>query len=443
MFKRITLLIFVVFNLNIYSQVVIKDEIVLDEVDNTEAETLQTPFYGNISIRFVAPGQKMRAYFMVDGQTKFLNEINGTTYNCICGNPLWPLTANWTFYGIPAFSDVELQVLQCRQVAPPPPPNGTCDWVELPVDFQVDPQNQNRRKIYVDVNYPNTPPDWRYSGYITFKETTPPVCSYAPACSTGYTVTMPDTLSVNKPSTFTIEDECEPYIAANNMLVWPVSFFSGVRAGKKFSNIMELSSNDEIEVCFDLQTQKWKFNLLVDNATLNYVKDICLTNILDQFNAQPIYNLSSIDNVDASECNKLLSSIESHKIYPPPIYDEYAFIEIWLVHETEHQKDWEKIVGKYINNYFNIPQKINYKCEDFDSLQQAKQEILKKIQTLFAYDFLNPYLEDWMKSEFLSGNDEETKIKKGRRERAVHIRPAVLRIIEIYKEKIREKCKTK
>lgn len=48
MLKKITLFLFMVFNLNIFSQVVIKDEIVLDEDDSPDAETLTMPFYGKI-----------------------------------------------------------------------------------------------------------------------------------------------------------------------------------------------------------------------------------------------------------------------------------------------------------------------------------------------------------------------------------------------------------
>jgi hypothetical protein len=312
-------------------------------------ETLQTPFYGNVSIRFVAPGLKMRAYFTVDGQTKFLNEINGKTNECSCGYPNWNLgTVNWVFNEIPAISDVELQVLQCQQVAPQPPPNGTCDWIELAVDLVEYPPIENRWKILIDVNYPTAPPSWRYSGFITFTATTPPACCpltdgpCAPVCDQPFD--PPDTNIYREP---------DPNICNETM-----DLASGAFKGLYW----ELREGEEIIVtpCQDPMTGEIKFKFATNFTTeldLPYNLELCPDRIahlnltrIDNEQEFSDYLSDSISTEDPQESCTLRQLILRHQGYDEDGNQTGTEIMssggIWLTahtlaHEEEHKCDYK------------------------------------------------------------------------------------------------------
>lgn len=353
MYKRIVLLIFVVLNLNIYSQVVIKDEVNLYEIGGTDIATLQTPFYGDVFIHFIAPGQKMRAYFTVDGQTKFLNEIIGYTYDCTCGFPLWPLEVSWTFNNVPASRDVELQVLQCQQVSPYPPPNGTCDWIELTVDFLPFPPINNRWKILVDVNYPNLPPDWRYSGWIQFTATTPPGCDNAPDCSQflpSYPHIELDLVGYSSDYWAGVDGCDRRYDPDRNAWSAP--------ATKNHLNIFEFE-----DVCYNRQTQQWQFKTNNNNIVfMKFIQQVCSFNwILDDFSQLP-------PNYSCDDLMKDLDAMINRSRYM------YLFKDILIWHERQHEYEMENALVKKRNSFIQEMDYDlrNYNCINFPTLQIAK-----------------------------------------------------------------------
>lgn len=296
-----------------------------------------------------------------------------------------------------------------------------------------------------DLKYYSYLGNWQLATTLEFIPTQPPGCDYADICTTGFTTVMPDTLTVKQDFSFTTEDECLSYSNLLGEPVIPLAAFSGVKKAKKSSNIFNLTPKEDIEVCYDLQTLKWKFKLLVENTTLNYVKDICLDNIQNPpISATPIYNLSGICNLSSTECIKLKKSLKAHKTYPftSDLYGGYVFTEILLTHETEHQKDWKGYIRKYVNHYYNIPEKVIYRCQDFTNKQQAKQKILDHIQDLFAADFWNPYKSDWMINEYLWPKDLATAKKKRETEENLHNRESIKLIIQKYENKINKLCES-
>jgi hypothetical protein len=427
MLKRITLFLFVVVNLNNYCQVVILDEIflfdstkLLESPDN--AVTVTSPFYGRIYFRRDCMNNwtsTVKGEVVAGGESKLYGN-----YNCDCEGGSSCLgcigSTVLNFYNKPMGTEVTVNVQYCYNH----------QWVEVPLQFE---DGGNNRYNLSGMN-PISGTQWEYMGYVKFIATTPPNCAYASTCSTGYIETMPDTLSVKKPLEFTYGDECAENPNA-------LGVFMGAQRFEEAGNISDLTPEEDIEVCFDLQSQEWKFNLLVENVTLNYVKDICLDRIIDPpISATPLYNLESICQLPSSECNKLKNSIEAHKTYPlgSGIYDGYAFIQVLLTHETEHQRDWEKYVRKHIYKYYNIPDKIDFKCENFNSMQQAREEILKEIKDLYVADFWNPYKTDYLNGEYLIKGMEEMKLK---REGEVHRRKSIKEMIKIYEDEITKFCK--
>jgi hypothetical protein len=346
------------------AQVVIKDEIILNETESPDEETLPMPFYGNAFIRFITPGQKMRAYFTVDDQTKFLNEINGTTYNCGCGLPLWSMDVQWTVSDVPATSDVSLQVLQCQQVSPSPPPNGTCDWVELPVQFTEDSQTEDKWNISVNVNYPNTPPDWRSSGYILFTETTPPGCY---ACSENRDESceecidplnlLPEINLVNAGNGFDSIDVCEN---------------DSVGAGFNVPGNGLVNYNFEMNACFNTQLQRWWFNIVGDTIHFRYILDFCNQNI-EEMGGTLIEDYQNFPSEYG--CENILRDLNNHYSNPVEISNGgYVLKSILEAHESQHLADFDTALNAEKEVLLQQLKDEEIKlCEDFGSVEDARQ----------------------------------------------------------------------
>lgn len=272
--------------------------------------------------------------------------------------------------------------------------------------------------------------DYKKIGYVVFTAQTPPGCPNASQnCNQGFTEEMPDIIFEQKDPSFTYKDECSN--------VKTLAFFSpGIRSSES-SNLYNFT-NDNIDVCFNLQTQEWNFEILQD-IELNFVRGICTDNIQNEFNAQIIYSLSEITQLN---CSKLRSSIISHKTYPfgSGIYDGYVFSEIVDSHELQHQYDWQDYVNNHLNNYHNIPNKISNSCQDFANDNEAKEQIIGAIKELFLKDFWNPYKEEYLLKQYLFPTDEKTKGKHKRLEQQLHERPNVKEIIKRYEDEIKKHC---
>lgn len=424
-----------------FAQVVIKDEIVLVETEaEIDAATLTMPFYGRVYSQIPCQWNHwtsgaIKITRMAGGQTK----LDGCSPSFVCGSG-WCACSVGTrahnFYNVPQGAEIFVEIQRCFN--PPPNPPNEYDWYDVPLQFTF--VGNNRYDLYGQDLYDQS---WDYIGYFRFYPTTPPGCNYANECSTGYTVTMPDTLSVKQPFSFTSEDECSTYIDYQGNPVIPLAKFNGIlNSARKASNILNLNSENHINVCFDSHTQELKFELLIDNTTLNYAKDICLDNITDSINATPIFALSDICQVSVTECTKLKNSLEAHKSYPfgSGIYNGYVFTEILLTHETEHQKDWEGYIRQHIHKYFNIPNKISYSCDNFTSIQQAKEKILGDIKQYFVDDFWNPYREAWLRGQYRAPLNEAMQRQL---EIDLHKRESVKLIIQKYEDEIDKLCKGK
>ena len=290
-------LIFLLSSLTI-AQVKIKEEIILAIPNNISSNVITTPFYADVFIHFDAPGQKMRAILTVGDRVKLLNEVTGQTYDCSCGFPLWHLLAEWTEQDIPALTPVSLEVLQCQQVDPDPPPNGTCDWVTMPVELTPHPEIQNRYDIAIDINFPNTPPIWESGGHIAFIEQVPPDCPNAEGnYCTGLLPDYPNVLiqQVEYSSQYRRYDDCIEAV------VWAYT----VPAEKNY--VVDFNVSD---VCFNQQTQTWQFR--IDNNNFLFVRNILQicnkSQILEDFSQLP-------PGYSCEELMKDLDAMENREIY--------------------------------------------------------------------------------------------------------------------------------
>lgn len=416
-------------------------EIILDEtiIDERDAIILSMPFYGRVYSQI--PCQPSH---WTSGAIKIERRAGEQIYKDGCRPPFECGSGSCGCIGTRAHSFLEIaqgeeifiQIDRCY--APPPIPPGVYEWYEVPLQFSD--VGNNRYDLYGE-DIADGSID--YVGYIKFFPTPPPGCKFAEECDLGFEEEMPDTITIKKPFSFTRHLMCQTRVNPQGVLKIPLGQFSPVLDGSKTSNIFNWSPVDDINVCFDLQTHEFKFNFNVEKIELYYMKELCIDNIQNPpVNATIVPDIDALNNIPASECSKLLASLKAHESYPftDGLYDGYFFEEITMVHETEHQRDWELIVGDHIPEYFNIPQKINYSCEDFNSISEAKGQILKDVRNLYGNDYWNPHRIDWFIKLYNYPDDEPTKELKRKYEIAVHNREAVREKIKEYKEAINDKC---
>jgi hypothetical protein len=280
-------------------------------------------------------------------------------------------TVNWVFNEIPAISDVELRVLQCQQVAPQPPPNGTCDWIELAVDLVEYPPIENRWKILVDVNYPTAPPSWRYSGFITFTATTPPACCpltdgpCAPLCEQPFE--PPDTNIYRIPDASRCND----------------TTVKDIPAGVFTPHYWGLGDGEEVIAtpCQDPMTGNIKFKFATNQRTsidLPYNLELCPDRIaylnLTRIDSEEEFDIYLEDSIDTKEkaCT-LRQWILNHKGFDKgkqtggEIHSQNG---IWitastLAHEYEHERDYEKALREKINIFYKYYDNYSIECSTY------------------------------------------------------------------------------
>ncbi len=418
MYKQFLFLLIIIFNINMFAQVVIKDEITLYETESPDEETLTMPFYGkitgNVNSGAIINNRIRKVMIEADGQI--------VVRQCICGAGCPFIQSSWIINGVPASTPVTVTVYSHCE-------NGQFIGAETRLtdlgdnEFNIEAYNPNFQQ-------------WFNATTLKFTATTPPDCpNAADDCPSGFTEEMPELILEHQPPSFTSDEECEDN---PNRL----AFFSpGLRASES-TNLFKNISTSDIEVCFDEQTQEWKFEL-TENITLNYIKTICADNITNPqtWNATLVYNIEQIQNMQTSECAKLLASIEAHKTYfGSGIQDGFVFTEILDSHETQHQNDWQSYINKYKNSYYNIPLEISNDCIDFIDDEDAKTQMLSSIKNLFFSEFWNPYKESFLLDEYLSPDDDATKEKHKQLEIKLHDRETVQKIIKAYEDAINNKC---
>jgi hypothetical protein len=108
MFKKLTLLILMVFSLNHYAQVIIKDEIILRENDNPDAEFFVMPFYGRISGE-VYTGAIINGFFQgvrIEAGDQF------RLIECPCGTGCVYIYPGWSINDVPEATVITIRVYE-------------------------------------------------------------------------------------------------------------------------------------------------------------------------------------------------------------------------------------------------------------------------------------------------------------------------------------------
>lgn len=396
------------------AQIKIEEEVILDSQLGIEAVPFTMPFYGKVSgcVNWGA----MWWGTLKDVVITAGNQTVTRGFGCSAGYTI----CEWAIQGVPLGTIVNITVY------------GSCDnngnLIEAQTQLIYTGTNQ------YTINYLDQWGNFSFATTISFIEQTPPLCDFA--CSEQLDTQMPIAYNMHVDESLLGYDPCDYSNEPNEIRVGCFGMINGDRG----SDINELTVND-LNVCFDEQTQKWEFDILTAIINLRLVNLFCRDNIENRLNADIIYGIQEIGDVN---CYKLKKAIEGHKIYPPEnIQNGIVFAEIIYAHENLHESEWNKYKVKYYNNYLNIPNKIkSYRCSEFTTLGAAKSQILSDIKDLFMHDFWNKIYKDYHNNQFLYSvpNDteenrrENERIKENRRKLEInhHKRSEVAEVIFNY-----------
>ena len=390
-----------------YAQIEIREEVILNPSpppaqSEGSSTALTMPFYGKVK-EVITCGSyvqsRTRYSLIVDGQ----NYPFGPCQNWTCGG--YPLNC-YCVAGNPQkeVSDVSQGTLIQTIFEKCISDNGKdYYWQTLEYEFQY--VSETSYRIIVTKLEGGTAD----IGSITFTPTTPPPPPDCPNannnyCSSTFTEDMPPLTIIERNKDFTVRDECLDPDPFDNEI--RVGFFAPAFAPSEASNIKDLTTQD-IVVCYDLETQSWKFKLIINETELNVVIDICEDAILN-LPADIVNNIDEIDGLPTSECFNLISSIRGHGRYPYEIpTNGYVFKEVILAHEESHKNKWEEFITKYLSEYENIFKDISFDCNSYLNSQDASEKGLKYLKEKFYISFLNTANFDHRWSTGLDQNNKD------------------------------------
>jgi hypothetical protein len=434
--KRIVLLIiFMVLNLSTYSQVIIKDEIVLDGkgLEENSGAPIPMPFYGIVK-------EFVKCTLFVASQAQVDLIIDGTHYPfSYCLGASCPNLGCWC-NGIGEWSDehilpmgrpVDSEIRKCY---------GGPDWVPLAYYFeQTTPPPGITQQYYIFAKEPEG--EYKNIGTMQFIELTPPGnCPNAGGnyCDSSSWVQVPDVELVPYPNSNIISTYCSKH---SNTL----AAFSPATDHPSNINTGELTESNVI-ACYNQILQTWQFNLDQD-VNIYYQIGICSTNVASK-------NITYIDSefdindtkIPHEKCYIALRSFEGHKEYKwDPInniygleipYGGFMITDVILEHENQHKLSYEEFMNNYL---FWWETKINtYRaiCSTYTDIFEASKGGFSNY--LLAYSFMTQFDSEWRK---FTGREPVDKLRQGRDEKRTNDKKEVQDLIDKYIKKLKDHCK--
>jgi len=390
MHKRITLFLFMVLNLNIYSQVVIKDEIVLDEVMQDAVNSgVETPEYGQVRVWYVVnPGW---LFVNVTLQVGANSEMIRGPWNCPCNsqNPCYSIGEyEYRYYNnIPAGSTVSIQVSKCV--------NGT--WTSVPVTYDSWIQHPTYYQLNYTVNYGgvnkessrNGDNELLYENMIRVYPQEPP--SNCPQANGNYCEneepSIPRIILDGIPSNYdpnlTNSNPCQD----PNYPYW-ISYF--IPAEK---NISDFTIE---EYCFNLQRQTWQFRM--NNSEIIKIKNIidyCPNHLPPDTYFKEIFD----DLPHWYKCSKI-STYEAKQMKEYGHYPQYILKPIVREHEMRHYAQADSIIrSSDMKDYFQdlYEDNVDYECEEFANNYNDALRVRNEIYSNVVYEFQKEFAKRWNK----------------------------------------------
>jgi len=160
----------------------------------------------------------------------------------------------------------------------------------------------------------------------------------------------------------------------------------------------------DIQACFDRNVDKWRFS--IPNIKINVFLDICKCNLL---NYKIIENVSMLSSNEA--CDALIDYVSAdYYSYPITLPDGASILApILLAHEQQHKKDYESILKSGLPELENGLKKIQFKCEEAISLNDAIQKA-KVFTGDVISDFISKAIDENNKTSNDPNNEQKTQL---------------------------------
>lgn len=374
MLKYFILLLYFILSVNLLAQVVIKDEIVLDEI-NAEDSGLNMPFYGKVK-EFIKCD-----YFMIS-QAQADLIIDGTNYSfpfcqgapcpnlgCYCnGTGIWS-----DEHIVPMGKPVDTEIRKCY---------GGPDWVILNHYFVETTPPPGVTKQYII--YAKEPEgEYKNIGAINFTEIPDP-----PGCDNAQNNYCNST-TFHTPNVYMILEEdgyADPLFPCKVGVVGRLVGAYIPEHSQRLTN-RHLFNENSLDACFNKDTQKWQFNFFSpSDFEIHLMLDYCEENMAQYFVLEDINDVGEIfDCYFAEICfNKHRYQRDwSGVLYPGC----YLIKEVVTLHEqlhfTQRINDLIELKEKY-NMNIELWEQNNSACSSFLNPAEAKQKALKYVKNQFT-----------------------------------------------------------
>jgi hypothetical protein len=310
----------------------ISEEVILDSPEEIDAENFIMPFYGKVT------GCVNWGNMWWGSLKKVIIQAAGQTVErgFECGTAGWT-DCDWTLQGVPQDVQVDVTVY------------GSCvNGVLIEAQTQIIPTGTNK----YDIQYLKTNGYWSRATNLEFVPTTPPECGNTTTCSTISNI--PDINLIQHANGFEGIDIClDPSL---------MSGFVPIPYG------MNYIQPYQINVCFNLQTQKWEFSFdNLNTINFNIIIDICPNNIINQ-------NAILIDDYQNFPpeygCANIIEGIKKHYDYPMHNSGSYVLQSILLAHENQHKLHFQGVLEEIKDDSF-IELLEDKNCGDFINESEA------------------------------------------------------------------------
>jgi len=375
-----------------FAQVIIKDEIVLDEIiPDAVSSGVETPEYGQVRVWYVV--NHSEPFVEVTLQVGGNSEMIWGPWNCPCTSQnLCAYVGDYVYRyynNIPAGSTVSIQAARCVDG----------EWVAIPVTYGGWVQQFNYYKLNYTVNYGgevgeqfgNAENLLDVENEIRVYPQTPPGCANANNyCDNTYLLAPRIELQAREnDGTYGISNEIE----CSTHPTWP-----------SYSTLARQKPGEfNYTTCFDRQYQKWRINIISNNTIyMNWIYDYCPQNLIPGTLRENIYDIPP-----EYPRESLRYDVERHLHYNPNPGPYYFFKDLLYFHEIGHMELLQEYIDYYLPTfYYYYVDKLLMDCLEFNpndpnsldelelNIARAINRALKLAETDYNLLLSEDFLED-------------------------------------------------
>jgi hypothetical protein len=161
--------------------------------------------------------------------------------------------------------------------------------------------------------------------------------------------------------------------------------------------------------CYDPNTDKLKFSVDGSTIQLNAILDLCDDNIRAR-HAVLVGNWTQINPADSCDA---LQDMRDHYKYPVGVtrWGGYLFANVLLMHEMQHQMDFEDIVLSQEQGLASIPSQAEVSCSSVKNIIDSQKEVTEKIKK-WTKNVVNDIMVLWQKRIGKKGSADRKKYEE-------------------------------